>query len=106
MSTGSPLDAASQAFALGLMDDVEADQRWGVGVVADAGTTFANKNGWLAVDNDNDLWLTNSDGIVTVDGQQVLMSVLTQHNQSENDGIALVESIAQAVAPALTHPAG
>jgi hypothetical protein len=78
--TDGPLDAASQAFALNLMTHVTAGQRWGVGSVADAGTTFANKNGWLANDGDNDRWLVNSDGIVTVRGQQLLMSVLTQHN--------------------------
>ncbi len=96
-----PLDAASQAFALNLMRNVEADQRWGVGVVADPGTTFANKNGWLAVDNDNDLWLVNSLGIVTINGQQVLMAVLTQHDDSEDDGIALVQSLAKVIAPAV-----
>ena len=84
------------------MDNVEADQRWGVGVIADPGTTFANKNGWLAVDDDNERWLVNSDGIVTVHGQQVLISVLTQHDASEAAGITLVQQLAQAVAPAVT----
>jgi Beta-lactamase enzyme family len=96
-----PLTAASQQFILGLMRGVEADQRWGVGVVADAGTTFANKNGWLAVDADNDLWLVNSLGIVTIKGQTVLMAVLTQHDASFNAGIALVQSLATAIAPAV-----
>jgi hypothetical protein len=96
--TDGPLDAASQAFALSLMTHVTAGQRWGVGSVADAGTTFANKNGWLANDADNDRWLVNSDGIVTVHGQQLLMSVLTQHNSSMASGVTLVEKIAAAVA--------
>jgi beta-lactamase class A len=102
VSTGGPLDAPSQAFALGLMHNVESDQRWGVGSVADPGTVFANKNGWLANDADNDLWLINSDGIVTVHGQQLLISVLTQHDDSQDDGISLVEQIAAAVAPAVS----
>ena len=102
VTTGGPLDAASQQFALNLMQNVEADQRWGVGSVADAGTTFANKNGWLALDSDNDLWLVNSDGIVTVSGQRILMSILTQHNATEDAGITLVESIAQIVASTIT----
>ena len=38
------------------MRNVEADQRWGVGVAADPGTDFANKNGWLNIDDDNGLW--------------------------------------------------
>jgi hypothetical protein len=102
VGTDGPLTAASKSFALGLMDNVEADQRWGVGVVADPGTVFANKDGWLAVDDDNDLWLINSDGIVTVHGQQVLISVLTQHDASEGAGIALVQALAKAVTPAVT----
>jgi beta-lactamase class A len=98
-----PLDPASQQFALGLMHNVEADQRWGVGSIADAGTTVANKNGWLGVDTDSGRWLVNSDGIVTVQGQTVLMSILTQHNASESDGITLVENIAGLVAPVIAH---
>jgi hypothetical protein len=101
VATGGPLDAPSQAFALGLMRGVESDQRWGVGAISDAGTTFANKNGWLAVDDDSDLWLINSDGVVTVHGQSVLISILTQHNASEDAGISLVQALAQAVVPAI-----
>jgi hypothetical protein len=101
VSAKSPLDAASQEYVLSLMRQVEADQRWGVGVIADPGTTFANKNGWLAVDADNDLWLVNSDGIVTVDGQQVLISVLTQHDSDFDTGIDLVQALARAVVPAV-----
>jgi beta-lactamase class A len=100
-TTGGPLDAASQTYALNLMRNVSSDQRWGVGAAADPGTVFANKNGWLANDADNDLWLVNSDGIVTVQGQLVLISVLTQHNADENAGIALVEQVASAVTAAV-----
>lgn len=103
-----PLDAASRAYALNLMRHVEADQRWGVGVVAQPGTSFANKNGWLAVDNDNDpgedddgLWAVTSLGIVTVHGQQLLMAVLTQHQRAMADGVRLVESLAKAITPAV-----
>ncbi len=102
VATGGPLTAASQSFILNLMSHVESDQRWGVGVTADAGTTFENKNGWLAVDDDGDRWLTNSVGIVTIDGQKVLMAVMTQHNQSFNAGVALVQALAKAIEPAVT----
>jgi hypothetical protein len=101
LATTGPLTPASQQFILGLMRNVESDQRWGVGVAADAGTDFANKNGWLAVDDDNDLWLVNSLGVLTIKGQTVLIAVLTQHNQSFNDGIALVQALATAVVPAV-----
>jgi Beta-lactamase enzyme family len=96
--TDGPLDPPSRAYALNLLHNVEADQTWGVTAAADAGSTSAVKNGWLAVDADNDLWEVNSDGIVTVDGRPLLISVFTAHNPSEQAGITLVESIARAVA--------
>jgi beta-lactamase class A len=97
--TGGPLNATSQAYVLSLMRSVEADQRWGVGVTADAGTDFANKNGWLSVDSDNDLWLVDSTGIVTIKGQQVLMVVLTQHDSAFQSGVDLTQSLARALVP-------
>ena len=99
VGTPGPLDAASQAYALGLLDDVDSDQAWGVTAAADAGTTSAVKNGWLAIDSDSDLWVVNSDGIVTVDGHRLLMSIMSQHDATEQAGIALVESLAKLVGP-------
>jgi len=98
----SPLDAASQAYALTLMRSVEADQTWGVSVVADANTSVALKNGWLAVDNDNDLWAVGSDGLITVHGQTVAIAVLTQHQASEDAGIDLVQTLAAATVAAVS----
>ena len=104
----APLHQYARSVVLGFMRNVESDQRWGVGSVADPGTTFANKNGWLSVEEDNpdglgdnDLWLVNSIGIVTVHQQQVLIAVLTQHGQSFEDGIELVEELAEAITPAV-----
>jgi len=108
--TPGPLNAYSQSLALGLMRSVESDQRWGIGVVADPGTTFANKNGWLAVDNsngsgenDNGRWIVSSVGVVNVHGQQLLVSVFTQHQPSMQSGVSLVQSLAPVVvAPVIT----
>jgi len=107
---GGPLNADSRSFALDLMRRVDADQRWGVGVIADPGTTFANKNGWLAVDDtngpgqtDGGRWIVNSLGIVTVHGQQILMAILTQHQPSLQAGIDLVEALARAMPPTLAR---
>lgn len=101
----SPLDAKSQAYLLDLMRHVERDQRWGVGVVADDGTRFANKNGWLSIDDsngpgesDDGRWVVTSLGVVTVHGQQVLFSVLTQHNATFDKGIDRVESLSKDLA--------
>jgi hypothetical protein len=105
VSKTSPLDAASQQYALNLMRNVEADQRWGVGVVADPGTDFANKNGWLSVDNtngpdeqDDGRWIVTSVGVITVHGQQVLMAAFSEHQPSMAAGVTLVQSLARAVA--------
>jgi hypothetical protein len=103
-----PLSAYSRSVAVGFMRNVEADQRWGVSAVADAGTPVALKNGWLSVDdnnapgeNDGGRWLVSSVGIVTVRGQQVLLSVFTQHGPDYLSGVHLVEALAKAVTPAV-----
>lgn len=101
VSPSSPLSSASRAYALGLLSDVEADQRWGVGAAADPGTGFANKNGWLDVDDDGGRWVASSVGIVQVGGHQVLLAVLTQHDTDLTAGIDLVESLSRTVAAAL-----
>ena len=97
-----PLDAASQGYALRLLHGVEADQTWGVTAAADTGTTSAVKNGWLAIDADGGRWAVNSDGIITVHGEQLLISIMTQHDADEQSGIDLVESLAKIVGPGLT----
>jgi hypothetical protein len=102
VSSDSPLSAASRSYALNLMENVEADQRWGVPSAAESGTTYAVKNGWLAVDADHDLWAVNSDGIITVGGQKLLVSVMTQHNQDFNGGVAYNEKLVHAAVAAVT----
>ena len=101
VSLQGPLSGASQAYALGLMTSVETDQRWGVGAAADPGTSFANKNGWLDVDEDGGRWVVSSVGVIQVGGHQVLLAVLTQHDADLSDGTALVESLSRTVATAL-----
>jgi beta-lactamase class A len=101
VSPASPLSPGSRAYALRLLGNVEADQRWGVGRAADPGTDFANKNGWLQVDADGGRWAVGSVGVVDVAGHQVLLAVLTEHGTDQADGIGLVESVSAAVADAL-----
>lgn len=104
VSTTSPLSSASRAYALGLASNVEADQRWGVGAAADPGTAFANKNGWLNVDDDGGRWVVSSVGVIQSHGHEVLLAVLTQHDSDLDSGIAFVESVARTVATMLTLP--
>ena len=94
----SALSRSSRLFALDLMSNIESDQRWGVSAAADPHTTVRLKNGWLPSDPDNGRWLVNSVGVVTVHGHQVLLAVLTQHGDSFEDGIDLVERIAKIAA--------
>ena len=101
VSSSGPLSTASRAYALGLMANVEPEQRWGVGAAADPGTGFANKNGWLDVDDDDGLWVVSSVGLIEVGGHQVLIAVLTQHDADLPDGIHLVQALSRTVATAL-----
>jgi hypothetical protein len=108
ISSHGPLSARSKAYALSLMRDVESDQRWGVGVVADKDSVFYNKNGWLSIDDDNPpgetdngLWAVTSVGIVRIHGQRVLMAVFTRHQPDFATGVRLVQQLAKAIAPAV-----
>ncbi len=95
---GTALDAHSRHFALTLMSHVESDQQWGVGSVADAGTRFYLKNGWLAVATDSGRWAVNSVGVVTVRGRRLLIVVMTQHDDGFDDGVDLVDRLARIAA--------
>ena len=102
----SPLTPAARRYALRLMGDVEADQRWGVSAAADKHSVFYNKNGWLSIDDsnapgetDDDRWAVTSVGIIQVHHQRVLMAVFTQHQPLMGDGVHLVERLAKVIAP-------
>lgn len=67
--------------------------------------------GWLSVENtngedekDDGRWIVTSLGIVTVNAQHVLMAILTQHQDSYQDGVELTQELAKAVAPAVAPP--
>lgn len=103
-----PLTRRSRAFVLHLMHRVQADQRWGAGVLADPDSSFANKNGWLEVDDSNGpgeddggRWLVNSLGLVRVHGQRLLVAIFTRHDPDRDAGIELVEDLARIAAPAV-----
>ena len=68
--------------------------------VADEGTSFAVKNGWLP-DPTTHLWEINSIGEVTHDGQLMLIAVLSTGNDNYADGIALVQEVASKAAAAV-----
>jgi hypothetical protein len=98
-SATSPLTAASRDYELGLMEDVTPSQQWGVSAAASRGSVFAVKDGWLP---DPDLWVINSIGIVTRDGQRLLIAVLSNDQSSEASGIAADSAAARAAARVIT----
>lgn len=102
-SASSPLTQASRDYILNLMQNVTPSQRWGVPVVADPGTTYAVKNGWLDLQSGRD-WVVNSIGIVTYKGDTLLIATLSMNGHSMESGIALDEHLARLAAQAVTVP--
>jgi hypothetical protein len=99
VSSRSPLNAASRAYELGLMRQVEADQDWGVTAAAAPGSSPAVKNGWLP---DPVLWVINSIGVIRSQHQQLLVAVLSDDQPTEAAGIAQDQAAAVAAVSAVT----
>lgn len=88
---GTILTAGDRAMALNLMQNIESDQRWGVGDTAPNGATVSMKNGWLP--GPDGLWTVNTSGIVTVNGATYIVSVYTQEQASLADGQSIVQTV-------------
>jgi hypothetical protein len=101
---GALLNAASQAFAVNLMENIEADQRWGVSAGVPSGVTVALKDGWVPLTSYND-WQVNSVGWVDGDGRNYVLAVLSNDNSTEQYGIDTIEGIAPLVWNELVPPA-
>lgn len=97
-SASSPLNAASRHYELSLMRSVEPDQAWGVTAAASPGTHPAVKNGWLP----DDLWITNSVGVVTTGKHRLLLAALSNNQPTEPDGIHQLEKASRSAAAAMT----
>jgi hypothetical protein len=95
--TGNPnvITPAAKAYALGLMGQVEADQRWGTPFGAPATVSVHVKNGWLPRATHG--WRVHSLGIFTGTGKDYRMAVLNQDNATEEYGIDTIQGIAAAV---------
>jgi hypothetical protein len=96
----SVLTSQSQDYIQDLMSQVEADQEWGVPAAADDGTPFMVKDGWLP-SGTTGLWEINSIGEVVHDGQRMLIAVLSEDNATEDSGISLVQTVADAASGAM-----
>lgn len=89
--TDSVLSEASRTYLQGLMEQIAADQDWGVSA---AGGSWALKNGWMSR-TATGLWDVNSIGRVSVDGRVCLVAVLSDGHTTKEAGIALVEAAAR-----------
>jgi beta-lactamase class A len=96
---GKILTPADRALALSLMQNIESDERVGVGTMAPAGATVALKDGW--VNEPDGLWAMNSSGIVTLGGETYIIAVYTGEGNTLDDGWAITEHVCDAVARAL-----
>jgi beta-lactamase class A len=94
----SPLISdAARDYALSLLENVTADQRWGVSGGVPAQVTVALKNGWLPLEGTNSDWQINSVGWLSGDGRNYLMAVLTTGNPTEQYGIDTIDQLAAMV---------
>ncbi|MEV6682594.1 serine hydrolase [Streptomyces erythrochromogenes] len=108
----SPLTAGERAYALSLMHDVQADQRWGTPAGTPAGVDIYVKNGWLqrsltGPENpfDQGDWKVNSMGAFQGQGRDYGLVVLTEDNQTRTIGdfngwyygINTIEAVAKVV---------
>ncbi|GIH16832.1 serine hydrolase [Rugosimonospora africana] len=89
-----PLDSSRRSYLLGLMSQVESDQRWGIPDAAGAQVTGVYvKNGWMTRSTPSD-WVINSIGRIVEPGHDWLIVVLSNHNPTQASGIALVQHAA------------
>jgi beta-lactamase class A len=93
----SLLSDADRDYALSLMENVTADQRWGVSGGVPAGVTVALKNGWLPLKGTDSDWQVNSVGSISGDGREYLMAVLSTGNPAEQYGIDTIDQLAAMV---------
>ncbi len=91
----SILTTGHRNYGLGLMENVESDQRWGISGGVPSGTTVAIKNGWLPLTGHG--WQINSIGWVHGHGRDYVLAVLTVGNPDEQYGIDTIEHIAASI---------
>lgn len=96
LQMGKILLERHRTVALQLMQNVEDDQRFGVGTSAPAGATVALKDGWV-IGPDN-LWAVNSSGIVTVKQGSYVIAVYTGGQPSMDSAQAILEQTCRLVA--------
>jgi beta-lactamase class A len=98
---GTILTAKDRALALGLMENVQASQQWGVGDTRPAGANVALKNGWTL--GPDGLWVANSSGIVTAGDEVYVIAVYTTANRTVAEGKRIVSHVCAVIGKRLVH---
>lgn len=79
-----------------LMGDLAEFQYWGVSAGAEEGETVWMKNGWDTRDQLGGEWVVNSIGVIAGDTEDpIMLSILTGGSASHQEGIDLVEDLAE-----------
>jgi hypothetical protein len=94
---GPLLTSGEREYALSLLENVTPDQAWGISGGVPSGVTVALKNGWLPLNDDNTDWQINSEGWVSGDGRDYLISVLTTGNPTEQYGIDTISELSSLI---------
>lgn len=98
---GGPLDDASRTAAWTWMSGVSSVQSWGVSADLPEGHEYALKNGFYPMSKRG--WRLGTTGAVRDrNGGVYTMTIMTEQNTTEADGIALVEKVAAHVNERLT----
>jgi beta-lactamase class A len=87
------LTDSERSYALGLMEQVTASERWGVSAGVPTGVTVALKNGWLPLNTADTDWQVNSIGWVSGKGRNYIIAVLTTGDPTEQYGIDTINQI-------------
>jgi hypothetical protein len=99
LHAGKILTSRDRQVALNLMENIEPDEQVGVGDTAPTGATVAMKDGWvLAPDY---LWVMNSSGIITWQGETYIISVYSQEDSTLDVGWQLAQQVCQVAGTAL-----
>ncbi|WP_274558816.1 serine hydrolase [Streptomyces spiramyceticus] len=93
----------SRSYTLGLMSKVISSQRWGTPAGAPATATIQVKNGWLPRATYG--WRVHSIGAFTGGGHNYAITILTQDNETMDDGVNTIQAVSRAVHKALNPTA-
>ncbi len=101
LQEGKVLTAHDRAYALNLMNHIEADQHMGVGETLPPGATVAMKDGWVPAPDG--LWAINTSGIVTAGSETYIIVVYTAHQSDYDSAWNITRHVCKAVGQLLTQ---